>query len=421
MGCRRIGLLLLFVTGMALTAPVPAETNDWPQWLGPQRDGSSQEGGLLKEWPPAGPPQVWMSDQVGLGYAGSAIVAGTVYTMGSLDGTTHLIALDANSGDRRWARPIDTHFENGWGDGPRSTPSVDGDRVYAFTAAGTLVCFTADNGNLLWRRRMAELGGSVPFWGYSESPLLDGDLVLCTPGGSAGAVVAFDKYTGEVRWQSSDVADEAQYASLIKAAPNQQPQYIQLLMERVVGLSPEDGRLLWESPWPGSTAVIPTPIYRDGQLYLTTGYGVGCQLLRLEGTAGSVEVIYENKHMKNKHGGVVVVGDHIYGFSDGVGWLCQDWSTGEKVWSERKALGKGSLCYADGMLYCLGEDEGEVVLLEASPAGWQERGRFTLEPQSTERKSRGRIWTHPVVVNGKLYLRDQELLFCFDVKQGADR
>ena len=421
MCCRRLIGLGLVLIGLVGTTAARGETNSWPQWLGPQRDGSSREVGLLKQWPSGGPRRIWLTDQAGLGYSGPAIVGDTIFTMGSEQGSTFLFALDAADGSRRWACRQGNALENDWGDGPRSTPTVDGDRVYALSANGMLVCCASQDGKLLWQRKLQDVGGEVPFWGYSESPLVDGDQVVCTPGGAQGAVVAFDKYTGEIRWQSRDVTDEAQYTSIVRAAPAGEGQYVVLLQHRVFGLAATSGQLLWEAAWAGNTAVIPTPIYHEGHLYVTSGYGVGCQLLRLDATGRNAELIYDNKVMKNKHGGVVRVGDYVYGYSDARGWVCQSWATGEKMWHERRALGRGSICYADGMLYCLAEDEGEVVLLEATPEAWRERSRFTLDPQTTQRKEEGRIWTHPVVVNGRLYLRVQELLFCYDVKTSPAR
>jgi outer membrane protein assembly factor BamB len=184
----------------------------------------------------------------------------------------------------------------------------------------------------------------------------------------------------------------------------------------VVGFDLGDGGLIWSTPFPGRVAVIPTPIVRGNEVFVTAGYGAGCLKVRI-GEDNSVEQLYDNNIMVNHHGGVVLVGDHLYGHSDGKGWTCQNFETGERVWMERSALGKGSVAYADGRLYCYSEDTGEVVLAAASPEGWQEHGRFTLEPQTEQRKSQGKIWTHPVVADGRLYLRDQELLFAFDVKE----
>ncbi len=266
---------------------------------------------------------------------------------------------------------------------------------------------------------MKDMGGKRPNWGYTESVLVDGDNVICTPGGKQGTIAALNKKTGEVVWRSKDVTDDAHYSSVIVADHNGKHQYIQLMMAKLVGVDAGSGDLLWETDWVGKTAVIPTPIFHDGHVYITSGYGAGCKLVKLETDKEAdkaVTVVYENKNMKNHHGGVILVGDYLYGYSDGFGWVCQNFKTGELVWNDKEKLGKGCIGCVEGMLYLVEEKDGKVVLIEASPEGWKEHGRFTLEPQTTLRKPKGRIWTHPVVSNGRLYLRDQELVFCFDVK-----
>ena len=409
---RTIATALLTVL---TTLTASASSGHWPQWRGPDRTDVSKETGLLKSWPEGGPKRVWLFQNAGLGYAGPSIVAGKLFTMGIRDNAEQLIAVDANEGKELWAAKIGEALKNNWGDGPRGTPTVDGDRVYALSGRGDLICASVADGKILWQRTMKEHGGKTPGWGYTESVLVDGNKVLCTPGGQKGAIVALDKKTGELLWQSADFTDGAQYASIIAADHNGARQYIQLTMQHVAGLSAKDGKVLWTADWPGKTAVIPTPIFHDGQVYVTAGYGVGCMALKI-GDNNTVSGVYTNKVMKNHHGGVILVDGHLYGHSDGPGWVCQNFKTGEEVWAEKSALGKGAVAYADGMLYCLAENNGTVALVEASPKGWKEHGRFKLDPQTTQRSPSGRIWTHPVVTGGRLYLRDQELLSCYDVK-----
>jgi len=406
-------LLQLFLS--VVLCPSLVLANDWPQWQGPNRDGLSAETGLLKSWPEGGPPLVWLFRDCGKGYAGPAIADGHLYILGSRDGKTFAIALNTATGEEIWSTELGPKLTNRWGDGPRSTPTVDGNRVYVMTGHGTLAALRTGDGQLIWQKSMADLGGSTPGWGYCESVLIDGEAVLCTPGGEAGAVAALNKYTGALLWQSTEVADGAQYASIVKINAPTGPQYIQLLEKRVIGISTSDGSLLWEASWPGSTAVVPTPICHDNLVYVTSGYGAGCMLQQLN-PDGTVTEVYRNKLMKNQHGGAIRVGDFVYGYSDGTGWLCHDLRIGKQAWRERDAFGKGAIGYADGMLYCLDEQTGTVVLIEASPEAWIEHGRFTLEPQTEIRSPSGGIWVHPVIANGKLYLRDQEFLFCYDVK-----
>lgn len=397
---------------------------DWPQWQGPNRDAISTETGLLKSWPDGGPRQLWLFKDCGVGYSGPAIVKDRVYIMGARDGQELLLAIDATKGEEIWAAPIGKVYANNWGDGPRGTPTVAGDLIYALGAQGNLVCVQAADGKVKWTKSLVDdLGGKVPTWGYAESPLIYENLVLCTPGGDNGAIAALDKSTGEVAWQTEDLTSGAHYSSIVPAQRKYGPECVQLLPDQLVGFNPHTGEVHWTEGWPGQVAVIPTPILHGDHVYATSGYGVGSKLFEISDDQ-SVKKVYDNKVMKNHHGGVVLVDGRLYGYSDDLGWVCQDFQTGKRIWREERdeakkeageSLGKGAIAYADGRLYCLGEDDGQVVLIEASPDGWKEQGRFTLKPQTKLRKRSGRIWTHPVINDGKLYLRDQDLLFCFDI------
>ena len=322
--------------------------------------------------------------------------------------------MSAKDGKEVWATPIGETYPNNWGDGPRGTPTVDGDFVYGLAANGGLICVAAADGKAVWQVKMQDFGGTVPGWGYCESVVVDGKQVVCTPGSKKGSLVALDKKTGNLLWQSKDFTEAPHYSSIVPVHFNGIDQYVQLTPNAVVGVKAIDGSVLWQSPWAGKVAVIPTPIWKDGYVYITSGYGAGCKLVKV-GKDYAVSDVYENKVMKNHHGGVVLAGDHLYGHSDGAGWVCQEFLTGKEVWSS-KNFGKGAVTYADGMLYCVDESSGAVALVEASPKGWNEHSRFKLEPQTTLRKPEGLIWTHPVISNGRLYLRDQDLIYCFDVK-----
>lgn len=400
-------------------AVASVKPGDWPTFRGPDRTDVSQDTGLLKQWPPSGPKQAWTYNKAGLGYSGYAVAAGTFYTMGANDnGEEELIALDAVTGAEKWRTTVGGRLSNGWGDGPRATPTVDGDRVYAMGGRGDLLCASAKDGKKLWSVSMtSDLGGKVPGWGYTESVLVDGGNVICTPGSaSAGTLAALNKMTGAKVWQSSEWLEGAQYSSAVAANFNDTHQIVQRTMNTTAGVDAKDGKVLWKQAFPqGKTAVIPTPIVKGNSVYVVAGYGAGCMKIDI-GPKNAVTVAYENTDMTNHHGGVILVGDHLYGFSDKGGWTCQEFATGKVVWAERGKLGKGAIHCADGMLYLLDERKADVVLIEASPNGWKEHGRFTLSPLSTQRNPKGGIWPHPVVSNGRLYLRDQENVFCFDVK-----
>ncbi|WP_197527402.1 PQQ-binding-like beta-propeller repeat protein [Pirellulimonas nuda] len=393
--------------------------NSWPQWQGPHRNGLNDESGLLQTWSQGGPKLLWMSRAGGEGYAGPAVVGGKLFTMGARGGEEFVIAIDTATGNELWTAKIAPQAKHGWGVGPQGTPSIDNGRVYALGSQGTLVCVAADDGSEFWRTSMHDFGGKDPKWKFAESPLVDGDFVLCTPGGERGAIVALDKQSGDLRWQTESLTDPAHYSSIIPAQIHGHQQYVQLLDKQLVGLSPANGAVLWQHPWPGSTATIPTPIASGDKVYATCGYGVGCALVRI-GEENTATEVYANKTMKNKHGGVILLDGALFGHSDGIGWVCQDFETGKLVWRERGALEMGGIGYADGRFYCVGEDTGDVVLIDASTDGWNERGRFTLSPQTQQRQSKGKIWTHPVIVNGMLFLRDQELIYCYDVRADQD-
>ena len=408
-------LVLAYVFSTLLTLHAAAADGPWPQWRGPNRDDLSIESGLLQSWPAGGPEQLWSNQNIGVGYSGPAVVGSRMYLMGVRDGEEMLLCLDVATGDEVWASAVGKEFENNWGNGPRGTPTVEGKFVYALSGGGNLGCYQLDNGEQVWVQALQDFGGKVPVWGYSESPLIHQEKLLITPGGGEGAIVALDKATGELLWQTKELTDDAHYSSMMLRQKSGKTMGVQLLVSQLVGFDVQTGELLWSQQWPGRVAVIPTPVFWRDCVYVTSGYGTGCMLVKIADDF-STEVIYDNRFMSNHHGGVILLDDHIFGHADKKGWACQDIATGKKVWLERDSLDKGAIAYADGRFYCYGEDSGEVVLIEASTDGWQQHGRFKFEPQSDLRKPKGRIWTHPVIADGRLYLRDQELLYCYDIR-----
>jgi outer membrane protein assembly factor BamB len=404
---------------------LPAVAADWPQWRGPDRTDISRETGLLKTWPQGGPKLLWTYTDAGSGYSGPAVVGNHLFIAGTDDRSDLVLALDTRTGNKLWSTPIGPRFSHGRGSGPRGSPTVDGELLFALGGQGDLACVEGATGKQRWQVNLKrELGGQMMSgWGYSESPLVDGDKVVCTPGGSQGTLAALDKKTGKVLWRSKELTDPAGYSSIVVAEIGGIRQYVQMTGKGVAGVAADDGRLLWRYPKTAyRIAVVPTPIVHDNFVFVSAGYGAGCDLLKLtaDGKAFRVEPVYTNKNMVNHHGGVVLVGKYLYGYSDGKGWVCMEFKTGKIAWQERRKLDKGSLTYADGHLYCYGEGQGTVVLVKASPEGWKEDGRFTIPRESKIREPQGKIWTHPVVANGRLYLRDQELIFCYEVKEGSN-
>jgi len=406
-----LALLPLSLTGAALAA-----SGDWPQFRGPNRDSLSQDTGLLQQLPPAGPPLVWKATGLGAGYSTVSIVGNRVYTIGENNNSSQVIALDAADGEPVWKTRLGKSGAPGMPsfEGPRSTPTVEGGLLVAVSQWGDLACLDAAAGKELWRKDYdKDFGGKRPSWGFSESPLIDGEKVVITPGGAEGSVVALNKKTGALLWRSKGFAESPHYASLIIAQIGGVRQYIQLTAQSVVGVAAADGKVLWRAPRPGRVAVIPTPIYSDGFVYVTSGYGVGCNLFKIAASGGqfTAEQVYANKVMANHHGGVIKVGDFVYGHSEGKGWTCQDFKSGEDKWQEKEKLGKGSIAYADGHFYLRTEDKGTIALIDTSPNGYVERGRFE-QPG----RSKNKAWPHPVIIGGKLYLRDQDALLCYSLK-----
>jgi outer membrane protein assembly factor BamB len=408
----------LLVACAIVLSIVPAPAADWPQWRGPNRDGLSAETGLLQEWPADGPTLVWVAKGLGGGYTTPSVARGRVFGLGYRGEDEVAWALDEATGREIWAvKTSDADRRVGYPEGPRSTPTVDGERLYFIGAGGNLVCLDTGSGKLLWTRDLVkDCGGKMMSgWGFSESPLVDVDRVVCTPGGPQGTVAAFNKVNGDLLWQSKEITDDAAYSSLVIAHFGGKRQYVQLTAASVFGVAADTGKLLWRAPRSGRTAVIPTPILHEDLVYVTSGYGVGCNLFRVtaEGEAFRAEEVYNNKVMVNHHGGVVKVGEHLYGFSDGKGWTCQELKTGRDVWQEKEQLGKGAIGYADGRLYLRAESgPGTVVLIEATPDGFREKGRFN-QPERSGKNS----WPHPIIANSRLYLRDQDLLLCYDVRE----
>jgi outer membrane protein assembly factor BamB len=412
------GVIGIISTCLFITAPNTVRADDWPQWNGRNRDGKSADTGLLGQWPADGPKLAWKATGFGAGFSETAVVGNRLYTIGDKDGSGWLIAASVDGGKILWTakmgKPGSPEVQNYTFPGPRSTPTVDGDLIFAMDAWGDLVCVSAADGREKWRKNLAsDFAGQVPTWGYAESPLVDGDQVVATPGGANGALVALNKATGEVKWQSKDFNDAAHYSSIVPAEIGGARQYVQLTADSVVGISAKDGSVLWKARRKGNVAVVPTPIVAGDEVYVTSGYGVGCNLFKVTASGGkfSAAQVYANHVMVNHHGGAVEVGEYIFGYSDSKGLTCQKASTGASVWAEKDAVKKGSVSYADGRLYCRQEDDGTMVLVDAAPGGYAERGRFN-QPDRTQDKA----WSHPVIANGKLYLRDQDLLLCYDIK-----
>ena len=355
---------------------------------------------------------MWKATGAGAGFGGVAVAGGKVFTLGDKGDASFALALDEASGSAVWSTKIGK--AGGDPSGPRSTPTVDGDHLYVLSQFGDLVCLEAATGKEVWRRSFEkEFGGRCGGWMFSESPLVDGDRLVCTPGSAQGSIVALNKRTGELLWQTKQFTDAAEYSSPIAVQIGGVRQYIQLTGENVVGVQADSGQVLWRARRQGETAIVPTPIFYQDDVYVSSGYGVGCNLFHIgkAGNAYQAEQVYANKVMVNHHGGVVRVGDYLYGYSDGKGWVCQEFKTGRLVWHDN-GVGKGSLTCADGHLYMRSEGgHGAIALVEATPRAYTETSRFDQPDRSQESS-----WSHPVIAGGRLYLRDQDVLLSYNVR-----
>ena len=422
---RKIGLVMamLAVVGLGVASAADAE---WPWWRGTNHDGKSPDTGLLKQWPEGGPKKLWQADDIGQGFSTVAVVGGRIYTTGDAGGRTEnvtdrrgrrrpsvvggkltLFAFDMD-GKLQWKQEIDDAWTRSH-PGSRSTPTIDGDRLYLLSGNGVIACRNAKTGAEIWTKNTRDFGGRSGGWGYAESILILGKLALVKPGGEK-FIVALDKATGDVLWTSSGFRAGPEYSSCLPFTYEGQLCIATGSRSGVVCVDAKTGEKLWSNPWSqNNTANCPDPAVADGHVFWANGYGKGgiCMKLKAEGGKVAAGQAWTTRDMNCHHGGYVIHEGHIYG-NNGGGWACLDLKTGEKKWGE-SGVGKGSLCWADGMLYLFGENGGKAGLATCSPDGFEMKGTFRV-------KGSGPSWAHPVVIGGRLYLRYDSHLYCFDVK-----
>ena len=368
---------------------------------------------MLKEWPSNGPPQLWSANGLGEGYSSIAISNGKLFTMGNQDDDEMVIALDLASGDKRWATRSGRAFREGQGNGPRGTPTIDGDLVYALGANGDLVCLDIETGRPKWSGNiLQEFGGQNITWGICESVLIDGDKLICTPGGREATMVALNKQTGRVIWKSVvPTTPGPAYSSIIAVEVGGVRQYVNFTSAGVVGVRASDGQPMWgqkESANP--TANCSSAVFADNCIFTASGYGTGGAMFRLSSSGGKTtsQLGYSTREMQNHHGGMAVVDGYLYGCDEAI-LTCLELKTGKIAWQSR-SVGKGAITIADGRLYVRGEG-GALALAEVNSQKYVETGRFD-QPQRSDRSA----WAHPVVADGKLFLRDMDRLLVYDVK-----
>lgn len=415
--------LLCCAIGLLTSSPVVA--SDWPQWRGPNRDGVSTETGLLKSWPPEGPPLLWSAKGAGRGYSSMAIAAGKLYTMGDAPSTAkdqdeYLLCLDIETGKPIWSvrlGPPYKHRNKQW-ESSRSTPTVDGELLYVLTGNGDLICLETAAGKERWRKNLPkDFGGKKgDGWGYSESVLVDGDKVVCTPGGK-NTMVALDKRTGKTIWKAS-LSEEpgAGHASIVVATVGSTRVYVQTTAGFGLGVRAADGKILWSRGGMAATAVIPTPIVRDDLVLLAAGYGKGGMLLRQipDGDGVKIEEVYPlNRGLANKHGGIVLVGDLLFGDTEDSGVpFCAEFLTGKQKWKKRGGSGSASVVAADGHVYLHFAGDGRLVMIKATGDEYREVGTIKI-PNAGDRPG----WAHPVIAGGRLYVREGDGIHCYDLRE----
>jgi outer membrane protein assembly factor BamB len=398
---------LFTVFALAGSFAALAGDTDWPQYRGPNRDGVSSETGLLDQWSAGGPKELWRTS-LGRGFSGISVSGGRIYTMFAEGSDEFVVCLDAATGQEIWRKGTGSNFNDRFGDGPRSTPTVDGELVFALGAKGKLHALGATDGQPLWSRDLpGEFGAEIPRWGYSSAPLVDGKLLLVDVGGQGGSsIVAFDKKTGKEVWRSQN--DKAGYSAPVVMTVSGRRQVVFFTGTTLVSLAPEDGTLLWRQAWKTSYDVnAATPIFiPPDKLFVSSGYDVGAAVYRvkMDGRQAEVQEVWRTREMKNKFSSSVLHEGHLYGFDEKT-FKCIDAATGETKWKFR-GLGHGSLIFADGHLVVLG-DEGTLVLVEATAAAYREQGRAQIFD--------GKTWTVPTLSGGKLYLRDEKQLVSLDV------
>jgi len=399
---------------VVLSIALSAFCVDWPQFRGPNRDGKSAETGLLKKWPAGGPKLLWTADvNVGVGFSSVSVAKGSIYTTGLIDGQEHIFAIDLK-GKLKWKTKYGPGFRK-FPPSTRTTPTVDDDRLYVMSSRGRVACFSAADGKEKWGVDTAEkFGGQVLRWGIAESILIIGEKAICTPGGEDATMVALNKMTGKTIWRTKGLGEMSAYCSPILIQNAKRSLIVTMTESHAIGVNSADGKVLWKYPYRGRCqAHAVSPTYKDGRIFITSGYNDGAVMLQLAPDGKSVKVAWKDEDFDTHHGGVILVDGYLYGTTwknNGDGnWICADWDKGKVQFNEHWKC-KGSMVFAEGMLYCYEEGGGTVGLVKAGPGGFKVISSFKVT------QGEGKHWAHPVVANGVLYIRHGSALMAYDVK-----
>ena len=412
---KKLYPILIFLLLLLLAVDLSATT--WPRFRGVNQDGKSTETGLLKQWPENGPTELWRYTGIGDGY--SSIIAGenALYTTGVIDKKEYCFALDMN-GKLLWK----TEYGNAWNRSypeARTSPTIDGDRLYVMSGLGELVCLNRANGSVIWKVDMAErFNAQFHRWGIADSPVIYGDKVICTPGGPQVTMAALNKMTGATIWTTSGLSDASNYCTPLLIKHGNIMLLMTIVEKHFIGVNADNGKMLWQIP---NTEALPdgrdinpnTPVYQNGMVYITSGYDVGGALYKIAPDASGLTLVWKDKNLDVHHGGVVLVNGYLYGsnwHNNRMGnWLCLDWKTGAVQYDQEWHC-KGSLMYADGMLYCYDEKDGFVGLVKATPE------KFDVVSSFEVTYGRGPFWAHPSISNGILYLRHGDTMAAYKIK-----
>jgi outer membrane protein assembly factor BamB len=448
---------LMWCIVMLLSMAGPAAADDWPQWLGPQRDGIWREKGILDKFPAGGPKVLWRRT-IGGGYAGPAVAGGKVYVTdrtlaaGSRDpdnpfsrtssqGQERVLCLDQATGKVLWTHAYDSKYEISYPCGPRATPIVHDGKVYALGAMGDLVCLEADTGKVVWAKNFVrDLGAPVPLWGFSAHPLLDGDRLICLVGGEDQVVVAFNTHSGNVVWKALSMrSEQIGYAPPMIYTFGGKRQLIIWHPEAVNGLNPETGEVYWSHTFRlKANLAIPTPRQVGDLLFLTSFYN-GPLLLRFtNGNAAPTEVWRgtgrgEMPNQTDKLHSImptpVIRDGHIYGVCSYGELRCLRLSDGKRVWQTLQATCGGTepqrwanaFLIEQGDRYFLFNEKGELLIARLSPSGYEEIDRAKVLAPTGKAMNRRVLWSHPAFANRHMYVRNDKEIVCVDLSVSAEK
>ncbi len=413
---RAIGLSLISALFFC-TVTVAA---DWPQFRGPNRDGKSKETGLLKEWPEGGPKLLWQVEGLGEGYSSAAISKGMVYITGMIEHDGFVFAFDLD-GQPKWKVRYGKEWTRSY-QAARCTPTVEDDRLYITSGLGVIYCLNAISGEVVWSLDAAEkYQAQFPRWGMSENVLIEADKVICTPGGEIASIIALDKMTGKVVWECRELSQQSSYCNPLAFTRGQNRIVVTMLADSVVGLDASTGKLLWRDDFDEyhvdrrRNVNANAPIHHDGRVYTTSGYSNGGAMLQISADGASVQRVWTDQVLDVHHGGVLLVDGYIYGStwtSNSRGdWASLRWDDGKVMYDTKWNGNKGSVIYADGMLYCYDERSGDVGIVKPTPDEFKVVSRFTIT------KGKGPFWAHPSIADGRLYLRHGDYLMVYDIRE----